>query len=212
MVFHTSRLTVYGLHSSFNSALDYQVDTNILDKISDKPIASWPPFSKGEFKIAISSCNNSSTAGPDNLFWDHLKSILKHDECLINIIGIVNACINLGYWPNYFKKSTMIVIPKPNKLLYNLPKSFRPIVLLNTLGKLIKKIIGERIQFHITSNNFIHLSQLGGLKFKSTTDAGVILTHIIRLGWQKNLLTSTLPFDILQFFLLLNHYLLTKII
>jgi len=81
------------LHSFFNSALDCQVDINVLDKIGDKPIASWPPFSKKEFKIVISSCNNSSTLELDNLSWNHLKSILKHDECLINIIGIANACI-----------------------------------------------------------------------------------------------------------------------
>ena len=73
----------------------------------------------------------------------------------------------------------MIIILKPNKSLYNLPKLFRPIVLLNTLGKLIEKVIGERIQFHVVANNFIHLSQLGGLKFKSTIDAGVVLMHII---------------------------------
>ena len=73
----------------------------------------------------------------------------------------------------------MVVIPKPNKQLYNYSKSFCPIVLLNTLGKLIKKVIGERLQFHITANDFIHLSQLGGLKFKSTTDVGITLTYII---------------------------------
>jgi len=106
----------------------------------------------------------------------------------------------------------MVIIPKPNKLSYDLPKSFRPIVLLNTLGKLIKKVIGERIQFYIAFNDFIYPSQLGRLKFKSTTDTGVILTHIIRSGWSKNLLTSTLAFDISQFFLSLNHCLLTKII
>ena len=160
----------------------------------------------------ISSYNNSSAPRPDNLSWNHLKFILKHNECLINIIGIANTCIDLGYWPNHFKKSTMIIIPKSNKLLYDLPKSFRPIVLLNTLGKLIEKVIGERIQFHIASNDFIHSNQLDGLKFKSTTDTGVILTHIIRSGWQKNLLTSTLVFDISQFFPLLNHCLFTKII
>jgi len=52
-------------------------------------------------------------------------------------------------------------------------------MLLNTLGKLIEKVIGERLQFLVVRNNFIHLSQLGGLKFKSTTDAGVTLIHIV---------------------------------
>ena len=87
--------------------------------------------------------------------------------------------IDLGYWPSHFKKSTTVIIPKPNKASYDFPKSFRPIILLNTVGKLIEKVIGERLQFHVMSNNFIHPSQLGRLKFKSITNAGVVLTHII---------------------------------
>ena len=85
-------------------------------------------------------------------------------------------------------------------------------MLLNILDKLIKKVIGERLQFQVTANNFIHLSQLEGLKFKSTTNAGVALMHIICLGWVKNLSTSILAFDIVQFFPSLNHCFLTCIL
>ena len=70
----------------------------------------------------------------------------------------------------------------------------------------------ERIQFMVASNDFIHLSQLGGLKFKSTTDAGIILTHIVCSGWVKGKTTSTLAFNISQFFPSLNHQLLTLIL
>jgi len=83
-------------------------------------------------------------------------------------------------------------------------QGFRLIILLNTLGKLIKKVIGERIQFHVITNNLIHPSQLGGLKFKSTINAGIALMYIIWLDWTKNLSTNTLAFDISQFFLSLN--------
>ena len=89
---------------------------------------------------------------------------------------------------------------------------FCPIVLLNMLGKLIEKVITKRIQFTVMKNNFIHSCQLGGLKFKSTTDAGVTLTHIVRSGWAKGKTTSTLTFDISQFFPSLNHRLLTTIL
>ena len=82
-------------------------------------------------------------------------------------------------------------------MLYNQPKAFRPIVLLNTLGKLIEKVITERIQFTVASNNFIYPSQLGRLKFKSTMDASVALTHIVRSGWAKGKTISTLTFNIL---------------
>jgi len=50
------------------------------------------------------------------------------------------------------------------------------------LDKLIEKVIGERLQFQVIANNFIHPSQLEELKFKSTTDAEVILTHTIHSG------------------------------
>ena len=55
------------------------------------------------------------------------------------------------------------------------------------------------------SNNFIHPSQLSGLKFKSTADASIALTHIVQSEWAKEKTTSTLAFDISQFFPLLNH-------
>ena len=132
--------------------------------------------------------------------------------CLRNIIKIANACIEVGYWPNHFKTLTTIIIPKPNKASYNMPKSFRPIILLNMLGKLIEKVIGDRLQFHVLSNNFIHQSQLRGLKFKSTMNASIALTYFIYIGWIKNLSTSTLIFNIAQFFLSLNHCLLTLIL
>ena len=111
----------------------------------------------------------------------------------------------------HFKTSLIIIIPKPNKEFYDSPKSFRPIILLNTLGKLIEKVIGEYLQFYLILNNFIHSCQLDGLKQRSTIDAGVTLTHFICLGWVKNNMTSTLAFDIAQFFPLLNHHLLPLI-
>ena len=106
----------------------------------------------------------------------------------------------------------MIVIPKPNKTSHDQLKVFQPIVLLNTLGKLIEKVITERLQFTVAYNDFIHPSQLGSLKFKSTTDAGVALTHIVRSGWSKGKSSSSLAFNISQFFPSLNHNLLTHIL
>ena len=105
-----------------------------------------------------------------------------------------------------------MIISKLNKLKYDHLKAFCPIVLLNILGKLIEKVIAERLQFIVMNNNFIHPSQLGGLKFKSTSDAGVALTHIVHSDWAKNKSTSALAFDITQFFLSLNHHLLTTIL
>jgi len=134
---------------------------------------------KEEFRRALIKCNNSLAPSPDKLIWQYLKTILKHDVCLSHIINIADVCIDLGHWPSHFKYSSTVIIPKPNKPAYDYPKFFHPIVLLNTIGKLIEKVITERLQFHVIRNNFIHSSQLGGLKFKSTMDAGITLTHVI---------------------------------
>jgi len=172
------------------------VDTTILDEISSKSVISWLEFLREEFKLVSSNYNNSSAPGLDKLSWNYLKIIFENKECLDNFIQIANSCINLGYWPSHFKISNTIVIPKPNKKSYDSPKSFRPIVLLNIMGKLIEKVIRERLQFNTVSNNFIHPSQLGGLKFKFTIDTSVALMHTIQTGWVKDLTTSTLAFDI----------------
>ena len=133
-------------------------------------------------------------------------------ECIFKLIDIANVRIDLCYWPNHFKTLTTVIIPKLNKLSYNTSKFFHLIVLLNTLGKLFKKMIGNRLQFHLISNNFVHQCQLGRLKHRSTMDVDVALTHFIQSGWVKNLSTSTLAFDITQFLLSLNHQILPLIL
>ena len=146
------------LHNTFNTALNRQVDPNIINEIKHKPSQNWFPFSKEEFKSAISKCSDTSAPGPDKLTWCYLKFIIKHDSCLTNIVNIADSCINLGYWPEYFKTSSTIIISKPNKPSYDKPNAFHSIVLLNTLGKLIEKVVADRLQFTVTSNNFIYLS------------------------------------------------------
>ena len=118
----------------------------------------------------------------------------------------------LDHWPLHFKISTSIIISKLNKESYDFSKAFRPIVLLNNLGKLIKKVIGKRLQFQSILNNFIHPSQLGRLKQRSTTNTSITLTHLICTRWVRNIMTSTLAFNIVQFFSSLNYHLLSCIL
>ena len=122
----------------------------ILDKIPSKLLLIWLSFSNEKFTSAIKKCNNSSTPGLNKILWKYIKTVVKSTECLKNIINIANVCINLEYWPLHFRSLLLIIIPKLNKIFYDSPKSFCFIVLLNTLGKLIEKVIGGRLQFHLS--------------------------------------------------------------
>ena len=185
------------------------INASFLNKQPQADQIQWPPFSKQEFKDAIAKCLASLTPGPDHISWRHLKLLITSDRCLIKIMQIANACINLEYWLSHFKSSNTVVIPKPNKDSHNSPKSFHPIVLLNTTGKLIKKVISNCLQFHLSANSFLNSHQFGGIWQCSTTDAGIYLTHLIRAGWLKQCHTSVIAFDIAQFFPSLNHYFLS---
>ena len=59
--------------------------------------------------------------------------------CLKKIVNIADVCFKLSHWPLHFKVFTSIIISKPNKESYDSPKAFRPIILLNTIEKLIEK-------------------------------------------------------------------------
>ena len=106
--------------------------------------------------MTINKYNNLSAPGPDRISYKYLKCVVKDDKCFSNIVNITNAYINLEYWPSHFKKLSSIIISKPNKTIYDSSKSFWPIVLLNTIGKLIEKAISKCLQYHLIANNFIH--------------------------------------------------------
>ena len=116
-----------------------------------------------------------------------------------------NAIHASGVWPTWFKQSTCVIIPKPNKPRYNVPKAFRPISLLNTIGKLLTKIIATRLQFDCLKYDILHPGQCGGVKKHATIDAGVTLASFVAESRELGLHSTACAFDIAQFFPSLSH-------
>jgi hypothetical protein len=94
------------------------------------------------------------------------------------LLSLGNSCISLGHWPSTFKELVLVIIPKLGKPCHDMPKIFRPIVLLNTIGKLFEKMLAQRMQFDTVRLGIFHSNQLGGIKQRSTEDAGIFLTHL----------------------------------
>ena len=108
-----------------------------------------------------------------------IVKIVGNAKYITNIVNIASLYINLSYWPSYFKKLLLIIISKLNKPLYNTPKIFYSIILLNILGKLIEKVISSRLQIHSITTNFIYQNQIGGIKQQLIIDIGIYLTYLI---------------------------------
>ena len=106
----------------------------------------------------------------------------------------------MSTWPEAFKSSVTVVIPKPHKDDYTQVKNFRPIALLECAGKLISKMIVARLQSDAVHFRLVHPLQFSGLKYRSTVDAGFFLTEYVTKARNAGRHTSALALDITQFF------------
>jgi hypothetical protein len=119
------------LHSTFNSALDRPIDLSVLcNKWKSPSIRAWVPYSTAEMSDALTGMSNQSAPGPDHITWHHFKCIIQDRYASHLFLWLANACPQSSQWPAEFKASTMVVIPKPGKPLYDTPKLFCQIVLL----------------------------------------------------------------------------------
>ena len=80
-----------------------------------------------------------------------------------------------------------------------------PISLLNTLGKLLTKIIAARMQFDCLKYDILHPGQCGGVVKHATVDAGVTLASFVAESRELGLHSTACAFDIAQFFPSLSH-------
>jgi len=147
------------LHNTYNSAADRPCNLSVLNELLDLSAWKWVPFSALELMEALATCSSLLSPGLDHGTWVHLKKIVAEPQCLNVFIKLANACLMVGRWPKHFKESVSVIIPKPGKPSYSAPKAFRPIALLNTLGKLIEKMLSNRIQHDLVDPN-----QFGGIR------------------------------------------------
>ena len=121
------------------------------------------------------------------------------------LLGLIVACLKAGHHPRQWKEAVVCVIPKPKRADYTLAKNFRPISLLECLGKLLEKVVAKIIYKEMETHALVPSNQFGGRNASSTLDAGLTLLHDIRAAHQAGLRTGLLLFDIQGFFDNINH-------
>lgn len=90
-------------------------------------------------------------------------------------------------------------------------KNFWPILLLECLGKLLKKVVVKLIYVDMLKNTLIPTTQYGGRNTLLALDASLTLLHDIQSAHQSGLKTKILLFDIQGYFDNINHEHLIKI-
>ena len=198
-------------HFSKSAATDH-ISWSTINDIPQQPVRSFPLISLKEIWDALRPTTNGSAPGPDHVTWRHLKLALTFPETDVALARLFNNVCREGTWPTYFKDSTSVIIPKPNKPDYTVLKVYRPIALLNTLGKLLTKILANRLQHDATEYGLLHRDQFGGIQKHSTIDAGLVLMDFISEHQERGWQTSVCAIDVAQFFPSLSHDVMARVL
>jgi len=113
-------------------------------------------------------------------------------------LDIFNTSITLGHHP--WSDALVVIIPKPAKPDYHLPRAYRPISLLECCSKLLEKIIAKHILSDSHHHDILPNTQFGSHDYHCTTDAALCLVHNAQAAVWAGFTASVVLFDIQGFF------------
>ena len=117
-------------------------------------------FTRAQIKDAAKKLSAFKAPGPDRI----LNVVLKQsiDMLADRLYFIFRAIFELDIYPDEWQESIMVVLHKPGKPSYQEPKAYRPITLLNTLGKLFSSIMADDLSHFCETRGVFPKNQFGG--------------------------------------------------
>ncbi|KAG0158942.1 hypothetical protein PDIDSM_6462 [Penicillium digitatum] len=154
------------------SDIDSKVINHDPTEINRGPIR-FPEITHQEIKQAVKASPPDKAPGEDGLPNSLWHKLIEIPTVLDTISRIYNACIRLGTNPTHFQKSITVVLRKAGKRDYQLAKSYRPVALLNTLGKFLEAVVARRISYAVETYKLLPDTHFGGRK-------GISVDHAIQ--------------------------------
>ena len=121
------------------------------------------------------------------------------ENMLQNLTHIFNASLSCGIFPQKFKKAILKLIPKPDTSPKNV-KNFRPISLLELVGKVYEKIINKRLRKYAEENNIFHDNQYSYREKRGTTTALATLYETVAKQQEQKQQTAIITRDVSKAF------------
>lgn len=139
-------------------------------------------LSMEELLEAARSLKLNKAPGPDGIPNAAVKVAVETNPKVF--LETMNRCLDSGQFPDCWKRQKLVLIPKPGKAMGG-PSSYRPICLLDTLGKLFEKIILRRLTKVTEGDNGLSEKQFGFRKGKSTLEAILSVTTRAKIAQAK---------------------------
>ena len=165
----------------------------------------WAPISESEIARVMATAKGKSAPGIDDLPMLVWKNIWKYTSK--TILQIFESSIELGYYPAAWKTASIVILRKlTGKRDYTSPDAYRPISLLNTLGKLLEGVIARRLSYYAEKYKLLPDTQFGGRPGRSTEQALLILANAIDVALRKHRVLTLVSFDLKGAFNRVNKY------
>jgi hypothetical protein len=121
----------------------------------------WPEVNKDEIKQAIFSSSIKKAPGSDKISFLILQKAFKIIEN--RFVKLYSNLISYGYHPVCWREAIVVIVKKSNRNA-SLPKSYRVISLLNSLGKTAEKIMATRLAYLAGTTSIVNKDQMGSRK------------------------------------------------
>lgn len=171
-----------------------QADLSDINGYKYPPSIECPDITLPEIEKATRRAAPNKAPGADGIINGVLHRTL--DILLPGLQKLFNACLQVGYCPQHFKEAVTVVLRKPGKDDYTQPKSYRPIALLNTLGKVLEAIIANRLAYLADVYQLLPRRHTGGRKLASTEHAIHVLLQRIYKAWSEGKVATLLLLDV----------------
>ena len=150
-----------------------------------------------ELKKAIKQLKKKKSPGPDNI----TNEMLQHlgDTALHKLLDIFNLSWKQGQVPQCWKEARMIPVLKKGKNKIK-PDSYRPISLTSCVCKTMERIINQRLQWYLESEDVIPPEQAGFRRYRGTEDQTTHLTQVIEDAFQAKKATLAVFIDLQRAF------------
>ncbi|CAL7932775.1 unnamed protein product, partial [Xylocopa violacea] len=129
-----------------------------------------------EVLAAARRINSKKAPGPDNVPGIIIKKLgLAKPEIIRRVMQAQMNCVT---FPQIWKRARIVMIPKIG--VDGAIIKFRPICLIDVMGKVFERIIATRIDRHLATTNWLDERQFGFRTGRSVADAVAALTNYVK--------------------------------
>lgn len=146
-----------------------------LDHIED--MSEIENVTMDEILATLSRISDEKAPGPDGVPNAAFKAAVRARPAVF--ADLYSTCIREGIFPERWKRQRLVLLLKPGKAPDE-PSSYRPLCLLDTVGKVLERIIGDRLQEHLEGAGGLCDRQYGFRRARSTVDAIRTVVDIAR--------------------------------